>query len=98
MIHTKIAKDGTQIVLSADGFDGIYDWEAGRGWLIADVTEATDSNATNRFIALCKEHEVELRKLNEALWSVQGQKRMKPSSALERFKDKLLKEAGIKDS
>lgn len=100
MIHTNKCDDGVEIVLTTDDQnDGVFTWTAGRGYLIATVTLATDENATKRFTILCVQHHDELLKLERALWNTpRGKARMKPSNALERFKNRLLAEAGIKDS
>lgn len=76
------------------------------GITIAGVTDETGEPAVRRFEALCKANETELKKLVESAeesreWNVDhpGQGKDWPAfKKLERFKERLLKEAGIQNS
>jgi hypothetical protein len=107
MIRTYTDKDGTQIVLDTlgsedwrnDDNDGVQNWgAAGQGYLIAIITPQTPQRAADKFIQLCKEHAEELLALERMLWLTPPRDRMKPSNALEKFKKRLCKEAGVIDS
>lgn len=76
------------------------------GSVIAGVTSETNTRAVATFKMLCEAHEAELAALVEASnearqWNYNNPGRGKDWPAfrnLERFRNRLLKEAGIKDS
>lgn len=100
MINTNKTDKGTEIVLVVDDKnDGVFDWTAGRGYLIANVTRQTSDIATAKFTLLCVVNESKILELERALHNAPtGNARMKPSNALEKFMKPLFRDAGIIDS
>lgn len=74
--------------------------------VLANITKATGAEPVARFIALCREHEAELVRLGAAYEERRSWNFANPGKGrdwpifreCERFVDKLLKQAGVRDS
>jgi len=102
MINTAQSKHGTEVVLLVsedETNDGIFQWEAGRGYLIANFTDATPREAVERAIEACRQHEAVLLKMERDLWNTpRSPARARPSNILERFKTQMFRAVGVVDS